>query len=179
MGQVQLTIDPRNAGSLLTFANDKRVVNYAIQQHASLVDELKATIAPNSFSTVCDLQPLPAFFAKISAEKGGNMLGLSGTSRNKILFTVGVLLSTTESKSQYSLVYQLVSSMTQKIDHFAKSIGMNEEFVFLNYAHANENPLGSYGTANVEHIRQVAKKYDYDGFFQSRVSGGFKITRVI
>lgn len=107
------------------------------------------------------------------------MLGLEPNSRNKILFAAGVTLLSSKSEEQYPRVYQQVLAMVQRIEAFAKSVGSSEEFVYMNYAHANQDPLGSYGAANVEHIRQVANKYDPDGFFQSRVPGGFKIDRVV
>lgn len=50
--------------------------------------------------------------------------------------------------------------MTQKICAFSKSAGSSEAFVYLNYANANQDPLGSYGAANVKFIKRVAREHD-------------------
>lgn len=41
-----------------------------------------------------------------------------------------------------------------------------------------QDPLRSYGVENVAKIRAAAKKYDPKSFFQTRVPGGFKISKV-
>lgn len=106
------------------------------------------------------------------------MLGLERDSRNKIIFIASVTLLSPNSEDQYPRVYQQVAAMIQRIEAFSSSVGSNEDFIYLNYADTTQDPLGSYGAANVEHIRQVANKYDPHGFFQRRVPGGFKIDRV-
>ncbi|ETS74969.1 hypothetical protein PFICI_13453 [Pestalotiopsis fici W106-1] len=162
----------------LTIVNDPRVLRYCFEEHASIVEDLKSSIGPQSFSTILDVQPFPSYFANISIEKGGNMLGLERDSRNKAVIALGVSLLATESREQYPLVLQKVTAVNERIVAFAKSIGSSQEFVYLPYADARQDPIGSYGAANVEHIRQVAHKYDPNGFFQRRVPGGFKIARV-
>ncbi|KAF2721408.1 FAD binding domain-containing protein [Polychaeton citri CBS 116435] len=167
-----------NAGTYLTIANDRRVLRYCIDQHDILVADLKTILGSEDFWTVVDFQPLPSYFAEIGARNGGNMLGLERDSRNKFMFVAGVTLLTSKGEEQYPRVHQKLSAMITRVEAFSKSVGSNEEFVYLNYAHANENPLGSYGKASVDHIRKVAHKYDPHGFMQKRVPGGFKIDRV-
>lgn len=41
-----------------------------------------------------------------------------------------------------------------------------------------KDPLGSYGPDSVAKIRAAAAKYDSKRVFQTRVPGGFKISRV-
>lgn len=106
------------------------------------------------------------------------MLGLERNPRNRLIFVSGVTLLTPDSVSQYPLVYQQVAAMIQRITAFAKSVESFEEFTYLPYSDATQNPIGTYGAANVKHIRRVAAKYDPRGFFQYRVPGGFKIDRV-
>lgn len=106
------------------------------------------------------------------------MLGLDRNPRNRLYFALGATLLTPDAISKLPLVYQKVSATVQKVEAYAKSIGSNEEFIYLPYADATEDPLGSYGAANVQHMKQVAKDYDSEGFFQRRVPGGFKIDRV-
>ncbi|KAF7531293.1 hypothetical protein G7054_g8995 [Neopestalotiopsis clavispora] len=168
-----------NAGTgSLTISNDPRVLRYCFEEHASIVKDLKVSIGSESFSTIMDFQPFPSYFANISVEKGGNMLGLERDPRNKVVVALGVSLLGADSREQYPMVLQKVTAVNERIVAFAKSLGSSQEFVYLPYADARQDPIGSYGAANVEHIRQVANKYDPDGFFQHRVPGGFKVSRV-
>ncbi|KAK6863755.1 hypothetical protein PG995_000283 [Apiospora arundinis] len=169
----------RSAGSgPVTIANDPRVMRYCAEQHESLVEDLKTTLGPKNFSTILDFQPLPSYVADIGVQKGGNMLGLGRSPRNRVLFAAGAILTTPDSASQFPQVYQKVSVMVQRIEAFAASLGSLDEFQYLAYADASQDPIGSYGAANVKHIRDAANKYDPEGFFQNRVPGGFKISRV-
>lgn len=153
-------------------------MRYCIEQHNNLVEELKATLGPKNFRTILDFQPFPSYFADIGVEKGGNMLGLERDSRNKIIFILGVTLIGPNKEDMASQLYQQVTAIYAKVEAYSKSIGRSEDFTYLPYADARQDPIGSYGAANIEHIRNVANKYDPNGFFQRRVPGGFKIDRV-
>ena len=106
------------------------------------------------------------------------MLGLERSSRNKILFLGSASLSGPDLTEQHPAVYQKVAAMRERIKAYSRSIESSEEFVYMNYADATQDSFGSYGEANIEHIRCTANKYDPTGFFQERVPGGFKISRV-
>lgn len=106
------------------------------------------------------------------------MLGLERDMRNKVLVALGVSLLGADSRQQYPWVLQKVTAANERIVAFAESLGSDQHFVYLPYADARQDPIGSYGAANVQHIRDAANKYDPSGFFQRRVPGGFKISRV-
>jgi hypothetical protein len=154
------------------------VLHYLIEQHAGLVEDLKATVGPKAFSTVMDFQPQPYYFADIGVQKGGNMLGLHRSRRNKILTISAVTLLGPNSAEQYPAVYQKLAAMRERVLAFAKSVGCYEEFKYMPYGDATQDVISSYGEANVAHLRSVANKYDPEGFFQHMVPGGFKISRV-
>jgi hypothetical protein len=153
-------------------------MRYCLEQYAGLVEDMKALLGPKNFTTILDFQPFPSYFADISVKKGGNMLGLERDTRNKILFIVGVTLRGSNSEELYPRVSQQVTALNKRVEEFSKSVGSFSELRYLPYSHARQDVLGSYGKANVEHMRQVANKYDPNGFFQSRVPGGFKLSRV-
>ncbi|KAI8716588.1 FAD-binding PCMH-type domain-containing protein [Fusarium sp. LHS14.1] len=64
------------------------------------------------------------------------------------------------------------------LEDFAMSQDSSVRFRYLNYAEPSQNPLGGYGVDNAQYIRDVVAKYDPKGLFQTRVPGGFKISRV-
>lgn len=107
------------------------------------------------------------------------MLGLEQNPRTRLYFSLGATLFTPSSVAQLPQVYQKVATASQKVVTFAESIGSSDNFVYLPYADASQNPLGSYGPANVQLMKQVSKEYDPERFFQRRIPGGFKLDRVL
>ena len=162
----------------MAIPNDPRVARYCIEQHNELVEDLKITLGPGNFSTIADLQPFHSYIADIGVQKGGNMLGVERTPRNRLFWVAGVTLRGPDREAQFPRVWQQVAAMNKRIDAFAKSLDDGEEFVYLAYARAMQDPIGSYGMDNIQHMRRVADKYDSCGFFQKRVPGGFKLSRV-
>jgi hypothetical protein len=70
------------------------------------------------------------------------------------------------------------TDLVDRIRDYAKSIGADNPYLYLDYADETQDPLASYGTENVEKMRAAANKYDPWGVFQNLVPGGFKITKV-
>lgn len=50
-------------------------------------------------------------------------------------------------------------------------------FRYLNYSDISQDPLSTYGEDNFKRMREVAMKYDPTGVFQTRVPGGFKLSK--
>ena len=72
----------------------------------------------------------------------------------------------------------IISSVTDlfaKFDAFAAARGGLDPFVYLNYAYSTQEPIQSYGAANVKKLQAVSRKYDPSGVFQKLVPGGFKL----
>ena len=61
------------------------------------------------------------------------------------------------------------------ISRYARSVGGLKDFIYLNYADRNQDPLGGYGPANVAKLKAASKKYDPGQVFQKLVPGGFKL----
>ena len=153
------------------------MLRYLFDQHEQLIADLNATLGGN-FSTMIELQPLPTYFADIGVQKGGNMLGLEKDPRNKLYFALAATLTSAETVKQQPLVLQQVLAANEKVKAYAKSVGGDEHFVYLPYAKALQDPLGSYGADNVRYMKEVSERYDPSRFFQRMVPGGFKIDRV-
>lgn len=119
-------------------------------------------------------QPLPAYFVDVASRGVGNVLGLRDT-ENGVLFLleVNVLAEANE-----AVGHAYAGALTAEIEAFAVSAGGNLDWRYLNYADPSQNPLGSYGEANVGFIREVAARYDPTGVFQTRFPHGFKISNV-
>lgn len=107
------------------------------------------------------------------------MLGLERNKRDRILAASGAILFGNQySQQDVALIYQLAAAMNERITAYAMSLGLLNDWIYLAYADAQQDPLGHYGKGNADFIRHVAHKYDPESFFQERVPGGFKINRV-
>lgn len=166
----------RSYGLTLTFNNDPRIARRCVQLHTELVESLKNTMAPNDFFTQMFLQPLPSYRWPLGRHGGGNVLGLDHLSNNALLYTAGV--GVFADAAPLEAVHAQLKAMGAKVADFAKSMQGDMNFVYLNYAGSEQDPLGAYGVSNIKLMKDVAAKYDPTGVFQTRVPGGFKISHV-
>lgn len=73
------------------------------------------------------------------------------------------------------LFKQISDSTITEINNYAKSINKDNEYIYLDYAGKDQDPLHSYGSNNLSKLRKVAEQYDPNGVFQKLVPGGFKL----
>ncbi|KAI1213190.1 uncharacterized protein F4807DRAFT_471636 [Annulohypoxylon truncatum] len=167
-----------NFGTTLTFRNDPQIIRRCVELHEEYVETLKRSINPDKFVTYIFFQPLPSYMAQISHRKGGNMLGLDSIPYNGILWDSGVAVDPSEGEAAFAVAQLEASIFTARVKEATRSLNGEMDFVYLNYADASQDVLGSYGAANIQHMRDVAASYDPTEIFQRRVPGGFKISRV-
>jgi hypothetical protein len=55
-------------------------------------------------------------------------------------------------------------------------IGAGSDYIYMNYAGQDQNPLRGYGEENLQHLKAIARKYDSTGVFQTRCPGGWKVS---
>ena len=133
-------------------------------------------IPDGDFVTQCLFQPLPKLFGQRSAEAGGNVMGVERQELNGLLFLAVAMVRTAE---QEALAYPKVKAWVQAVKDFATTIDHgNLKWIYLNYADKSQDPLASYGSENVQKMRDVAAKYDPKQIFQKLCPGGFKISDV-
>ncbi|GKT43289.1 FAD-dependent monooxygenase yanF [Colletotrichum spaethianum] len=66
---------------------------------------------------------------------------------------------------------------TAKWEELGESRGSNLAFVYMNDASRDQNPLRSYGAANLDKLKGIAAKYDPKQVFQKQQNGGFLVSR--
>ena len=74
-----------------------------------------------------------------------------------------------------ALIYSTTQALINKIAQAAQAAGLGSGFEYLNYAAGFQDPIKGYGAASFGSLREVARKYDPLGFFQTGVPGGFKL----
>lgn len=86
-------------------------------------------------------------------------------------------LSWSEAKDDELFINQGLT-LTDGIQKFAKEHDTALEYLYLNYADHDQDPLSAYGADNVDFMKKVAEKYDPTGVYQRLMPGGFKISDV-
>ncbi|KAH9999241.1 hypothetical protein F4779DRAFT_605429 [Xylariaceae sp. FL0662B] len=173
--ELDLTAGYRNVWYAITFKNDVRIYKKALELHRQFVEDWKAQSPDGDFICHAIFQAIPTLFSKHSLEKGGNMLGLDREKDNAVMFQVQLMVNGVE---QENLGRERMVAFRKAVKQYSVDVGGVVDWEYLNYADYTQDPLKSYGEENVAHIREVAFKYDPEGVFQTRMPGGFKITRV-
>lgn len=60
----------------------------------------------------------------------------------------------------------------------AKKEGTFLSYKYVNYASRDQDALASYGSGNIEKLKEAAKKFDPSGVFQDLQAGGWLLSRV-
>ncbi|KAK8054670.1 hypothetical protein PG994_009737 [Apiospora phragmitis] len=156
-----------------TIKNDRRVYEKVLELHDELCAFMAAQSPDGDFITQAMFQSIPTVFSKHSEERGGNVLGLDRETDNVImlLFTLAV-----NGEDQERVAREQMRKWSDGTMQFAQSVGAAVQWQYINYAYDYQDPLTSYGEANVAKITDAAAKYDPAGVFQTRSPRGFKIS---
>ncbi|KAI0185945.1 hypothetical protein EV127DRAFT_514865 [Xylaria flabelliformis] len=175
--QNNLPTDYHDIWFTATFKNDARIVRKAVELHESLVADLQAHIPDGDFWTQCLFQPLPKLFGENSAKSGGNAMGVERQKVDGLLFQAAAMVRTPEHEA---FAYPKIKAWLEAVREFATAEvdGGLLDWTYLNYADRSQDPLRSYGAANVKRLKDVAVRYDPDGVFQNLCPGGFKISPI-
>lgn len=161
----------------LCFQNNINVMYKARSLFEDVVDDLNTLLPDSGYSMTFVFQPLPQYFANVSANAGagqGNSLGLSDSvTANSVIFLAEAQAATVRDEA---VINQKLAALTAELEAYAVAQGAATSWRYLNYVNPEQDPLSSYGTESVTFLKQVAKKYDPSGFFQKRVNGGFKLS---
>ncbi|KAM0816714.1 hypothetical protein AB5N19_02516 [Seiridium cardinale] len=158
----------------LTGKNDARFIRKGVEAQASFIAAWQAD-QDADFLNYITFQAMPTLIFKHSVEKGGNVIGMDRETDNAILFQLQHMVRTAEQESE---ARARLIAMRESLKQYTIDEGIDVEWQYLGYADGSQDPLGTYGAENIQYIRDVAAKYDPEAVFQSRVPGGFKISKV-
>ncbi|KAJ0158875.1 Bifunctional solanapyrone synthase [Colletotrichum tanaceti] len=165
----------RNAWFTLAFANDARVMNYAVDKFYALNADLERAVGADSgFNTLCMFQPITKSIVDKGVANGGNSLGLEQyiANGNGIMFLITLAINGADNET---VAFPYVQAYTEDVEAYAASLDLAWGWKFLNYAHKVQDVIASYGEASVERLRAASAKYDPTGVFQTLRRSGFKI----
>ena len=159
-----------NLYATLTFSNNLTVM----QNVAEILDDELNFYKKNAFFSyvAAQFQPLPRIFTKHSLDRGGNVLGLDRYEDNNVIFLLDVAWNGTQYDAQ---IRSLADQVMSRLANYLHTAGALKDFQYINYSFQDQDPLGGYGAAALQKIKDASKKYDPGQVFQRLVPGGFKL----
>ncbi|KAK2732573.1 hypothetical protein CKAH01_08671 [Colletotrichum kahawae] len=158
--------DYRGCSSLID-ANLTSSVYAFWRERALEVNE--ATGAVQTFT----IQHVAASLVDYGNQRGGNPLGLpTGTD----LQWWTTLIDWDDAASD-DTVHAVSAETTALWAELGASRGSAVDFVYLNDASRDQNPLASYGAENLSRLRAISREYDPEQVFQKLQNGGFLLSR--
>lgn len=111
---------------------------------------------------------------KNMAKNGGNALGLSVADGPLYLMHIA---SWWLNESDDETIHKFISKVLTRIQTEAKKRGLENDYVYMNYASPFQNVIANYGPDNVSKLKKIAFQYDPTGVFQTLQPGHFKLDR--
>ncbi|KAH0426222.1 FAD binding domain-containing protein [Colletotrichum camelliae] len=151
------------------------ILNKASDIFVQLTHRLDEAGVPVSVNFV--FQPLPKVLD--SVKPGNNVLGFDDNlPSDSILFEARGTLAA-EDALFHGVARAEMAKSVEELRAYSASLDAHSTYLYMNYANPEQDVLGSYGEENAQFLKKVATKYDSTSFFQRRVPGGWKISRVL
>ncbi|KAL6718484.1 hypothetical protein ACLMJK_004575 [Lecanora helva] len=152
-----------------TYANDADLLHTVFDIANSTLQSI-ATVPGILY--VLSLQSVPSSIADKTSTDAPNALGLDKNVGPQINALLNIHW---DDVADDAAVNAAAESWLQRADAEAEKRGLKRRWLYLNYAHKTQDPIGGYGEGNGERLREVSRKYDPEGVFQKVVKGGFKV----
>ncbi|KAM0563119.1 hypothetical protein ACHAPJ_001969 [Fusarium lateritium] len=178
LGEMTATIADTGGSDYIAFSlilqSRKEIMEKAKEIFEALTDDIADSKIPASLNFI--FQPFPKLLASVNP--GGNILGLKDNlPANSILFESRFTLAADDS-SYKGVVSRKLGRAVRELQEYSASLDGHSSYIYMNYAGPEQDVIGSYGKENVQFLKDTATKYDPTGFFQYRVPGGWKVSRV-
>lgn len=148
-----------------TFKLDRDLMKWMQALHQSTVGPL-----PDQGSLTFQAFTVPAL--QQMSKKGGNALGLDPA--DGPLFHV-LLYMVWDDAAKDAQLNQAAQTFMNAAKQEAEKRGLAHRYIYMNYAGPYQNVVPSYGDANLQRLKSVAKKYDPQQVFQKLQPGGYKL----
>ncbi|KAK5062924.1 hypothetical protein LTR84_005000 [Exophiala bonariae] len=120
-----------------------------------------------------DIQIIPPGQRRPMTKRGGNVLGLADNTNETLILFNPVFLW--DDPAHDDIAYATLSTIIEKTNEKSVRLGLQSDFIYMNYASQFQDVIGSYGKKSQEFLHAVAEKYDPEGVFQYLATGGHKL----
>ena len=106
------------------------------------------------------------------SKNGGNPLGLDPANGPLYLMHIACWW---ENAADDETIYTFISKVLTRIEAAAKELGVQNDYIYMNYASPFEDVIASYGAANAAKLKKIGSQFDPTGVFQKLQPGHFKL----
>lgn len=153
----------------VTFKVDRNLFTFLVN---TFYAELPAVQDATGFFPSISIQAITAGQLKGMQKNGGNALGLNPSNGPYFIMNMS---SRWANASDDARILAFFSTIIKKVKAEAKSKGVDNEYIYMNYASQFEDAIASYGAANVAKLKAVSAKYDPQSVFINLMPGHFKL----
>ena len=153
----------------ITVHLDEDFANWVVDTFYSMIPQVAHV---SGVMPVIIYQGITEPILKKMSSYGGNALGLEASTGPIILMHISCWWT---NESDDNTVYEFINSFWNKVIAQAKSLGVDNDYIYMNYASMFQDPIAGYGDANKVLLKKVATKYDPKAVFQTLQPGYFKL----
>jgi len=153
----------------VSFKLDKELTNFI---QTVFFDEVTAIADAPALIPAATLQVITIPMLSYMAKNGGNTLGLSTASGPLILLNLNMMWSDIADDTR---IQKANSNIVKRSIAEAKRRGLFVDYIYMNYASQFQAVIPSYGAANQQKLKKIAKVYDPTEVFQKLQPGYFKL----
>lgn len=154
--------------------NNVSVMELFDEKLREYANKMKAAAPDSDFNILIEFQPVPPSFVEQSKARGGNVLGLEPIVANgpTLMWLIALTVDTAENQEK---ILPLGIEFRDDINKTTTEMGVNTDWIYLNYAWKDQDPMTQYGSENIALLKDMSKKFDPTGFFQNQRLSGFKL----
>ncbi|KAJ4200809.1 hypothetical protein NW759_015784 [Fusarium solani] len=147
---------------------DKRIVRFYFDTWR---DETKDLLSGSAKFLHAECQFITANVTKAMERNGGNATGLVGQEP----FLVFLMEPWWEDDRDTPAIERAMKNTAQKVQTEAQRLGVQHDYLYVNYSGPYQDPFSGYGTEAKDELRRTAAKYDPNGVFQKLRRSGFNL----
>ena len=161
----------RKSFGTITFKNSEIM----LQRFHNLTESTFAEIrAVAGLQFILSFQPFGPIITGKATATGGNYLGLDRGNTDRVIICLTVSWAAEEDDE---IMEHAIKSLLKQADLQAKELGLEDQYVFQNYATHWQDVYGGIGEDNLKAWQEISNRYDPLQIFQNAVPGGFKFSK--
>ncbi|KAI5783709.1 hypothetical protein EDC01DRAFT_664102 [Geopyxis carbonaria] len=138
----------------------------------AIMQDVFAPVLPAVPGLALTLNMIPIAASAFAVGAGRNVLGLKADGNG--LMSVHFFLQWDNARDD-AAVHAAVREAYRNCVATARAQGALVDFVYMNYANPDQDPIASYGEAEVAFLRAVKRRWDPEGVWGRLVKGGWRI----
>ncbi|TVY55070.1 putative FAD-linked oxidoreductase, partial [Lachnellula suecica] len=159
----------RETFKTVTFKNDVNLIKAIIE---IWVEEVSTVLDIPGLLPACAFQPLSLPVLESMQKNGGNALGLSPTDGARTIMNLNFGWTNAADDTR---VFDTVNRFVSRSVDLAKSMGLDDRFIYVNYASKDQDVFAGYGPESEARLKEVQYRYDTSAMFKMLQPGYFKL----